>query len=84
MQDPAALDKALGEYLTEPKARVWFEAVDAGSLDGALRLDRGTRMMYDRQHVFINGESYRASGRDAALMRRLADSRELNAHDAVR
>ena len=84
MQDPVALDKALGEYLTEPKARVWFEAGGVGCLDGALRLDRGTRMMYDQRHVFINGESYRASGRDAALMRRLADSRELNAHDAVR
>ncbi len=84
MRDPVALDKALGEYLTEPKARVWFDAGDAKFLDGPLRLDRGTRMMYDRQHVFINGESYRASGRDVALMRRLADSRELNTRDIAR
>jgi 50S ribosomal protein L16 3-hydroxylase len=33
--------------------------------------------MYDRHHVFINGESYRAQGADAALMRRLADQRRL-------
>lgn len=80
-QDPVALDKALGEYLTEPKARVWFDAGDLESLDRPIRLDRRTRMMYDRQHVFINGESFRAGGRDAVLMRRLADSRQLNTRD---
>jgi 50S ribosomal protein L16 3-hydroxylase len=36
----------------------------------ARSLDRRTRMMFDEQHIFINGESYRASGRDAQLMRR--------------
>lgn len=41
-------------------------------------LDRRTRMMYDADHVFINGESYRASGRDAKLMRQLADQRRLD------
>jgi 50S ribosomal protein L16 3-hydroxylase len=35
-------------------------------------------MLYDDRHVFINGESYRAGGRDAALMRRLADRRCLD------
>ena len=65
-KDPQALERALGEYLTEPKASVWFEA--AAHARAALRaaaLDRRTRMMYDARHVFINGESYRASGRDA-------------------
>jgi 50S ribosomal protein L16 3-hydroxylase len=79
LKDPVALDRALGEYLTEPKASVWFEP---GSARGALRtavLDRRTGMMYDAQHVFINGESYRASGRDAKLMRSLADRRRLTA-----
>jgi len=84
LQDPAALERALGEYLTQPKPRVWFDAGSSDNLHGALRLDRKTRMMYDQQHVFINGESYRASGRDAALIRRLADDRELSALDAGR
>ena len=35
-------------------------------------------MMYDSRHVFINGEAYRAAGRDANLMRRLADERCLD------
>jgi 50S ribosomal protein L16 3-hydroxylase len=34
-------------------------------------------MMYDAQHIFINGESFRASGMDARLMRELADRRQL-------
>jgi 50S ribosomal protein L16 3-hydroxylase len=84
LHDPAMLDRALGEYLTEPKPRVWFDAENSDNLDGALRLDRRTRMMYDKQHVFINGDSYRASGRDATLMRRLADTRQLDAVDAGR
>lgn len=83
LQDPVALDKALGEYLTEPKERVWFETGEPDCLSRSLRLDRRTRMMYDRQFVFINGESYRAGGRDALLMRRLADTRELDARDVV-
>ena len=29
----------------------------------AVRLDRRTRMMYDAQHIFINGESYRAGAK---------------------
>jgi 50S ribosomal protein L16 3-hydroxylase len=33
--------------------------------------------MYDDKHVFINGESYVASGRDAQLIRALADQRFL-------
>ncbi|GAC1604673.1 MAG: hypothetical protein NVS3B2_10400 [Ramlibacter sp.] len=35
--------------------------------------------MHDPRHVFLNGDSWRASGRDAALMRQLADRRELSA-----
>ena len=84
LQDPTALERALGEYLTQPKPRVWFDAGSSDNLHGALRLDRKTRMMYDRQHVFINGESYRAGGRDAGLIHRLADDRELSALDAGR
>jgi 50S ribosomal protein L16 3-hydroxylase len=34
--------------------------------------------MHDARHIFINGESYRAAGRDATLMRTLADRRMLS------
>jgi 50S ribosomal protein L16 3-hydroxylase len=75
LEDTLALYRTLGEYLTEPKPNVWFEGGSARAAMGLVRLDRRSRMMYDAQHVFINGESYRASGRDAILMRALADRR---------
>jgi 50S ribosomal protein L16 3-hydroxylase len=84
LSEPLALNRALGESLTEPKANVWFEASDAPSVLGAVELDRRSRMMYDAQHVFLNGESWRAAGRDATLMRRLADRRELSAAQVQR
>lgn len=88
LADPQVLDQALGEYLTEPKASVWFEgASDVSTPDSArfdVALDRRTRMMYDGRHVFINGESYRAAGRDRSLMRALADRRLLASSDLAR
>ena len=81
LKDPLALDRALGEYLTEPKASVWFESGKSGAALRGLNLDRRSRMMYDTRHIFINGESYRASGRDALLMRALADRRSLQASE---
>jgi 50S ribosomal protein L16 3-hydroxylase len=76
-----------GEYLTEPKARVWFDpSMDAGDIDLAhsgcgVRLDRRTRMLVSKTHVFANGESWRAAGRDALLMAKLAHQRRLDAAD---
>jgi 50S ribosomal protein L16 3-hydroxylase len=74
----------LGEVLTEPKPTVWFDEPAAPWTGGGLRLDRRTRMMYDDKHVFINGESFRAGGADARLMRQLADQREIDAQALAR
>jgi 50S ribosomal protein L16 3-hydroxylase len=84
LRDPLALQRVLGEYLSEPKVHVHFEGGASGPVDGALTLDRRTRMLYDARHVFLNGESFTASGRDAQLMRRLADARSLGAADVAR
>jgi 50S ribosomal protein L16 3-hydroxylase len=83
LADPDALSRVLGAMLTEPKPQVWFDA-GAGPLAGAVRLDARTRMLYDARHVFINGEALRAGGRDASLMRRLADERMLSGADCAR
>ena len=40
-------------------------------------------MLYDQRHVFINGEAVQARGKDATVLRRLADDRALDAR-AVR
>lgn len=84
--DRRALERALGEWLSEPKAQVWFEPgrEPTARVARSLVLDRRTRMLYDAHHVFINGESFVASGRDAQCLRRLADARELAAGEMRR
>ncbi len=82
LADPQLLPRALGEILSDPKPNVWFEGRDDGETRAAgVALDAGTRMLYDARHIFINGESFVASGRDARVMRRLADARQLGAKD---
>jgi 50S ribosomal protein L16 3-hydroxylase len=76
LQNPHLLDSLLGESLTEPKAQVWFESTDvAADVSAGVQLDRRTKMMYDAQHVFINGESFKVGGKDAGVLRLLADDR---------
>lgn len=82
LADPLALARALGEYLTEPKAEVWFAGADS-SADPAdwgagVQLDRRSRMLYDEAHLFINGESFCVGGRDADVLRQLADARAID------
>lgn len=79
LRDPKAMARALGQLMSAPKPQVWF---DAGSplLEGCcVALDQRSRMVYDDHHVFINGEAFVASGRDARLMHGLADRRRLEA-----
>jgi len=84
LAEPLALERALGEYMTEPKANVWFEHGEENGMFESVVLDRRTRMMYDARHIFINGESYLAGGRDATLMRKLADTRALSRTDLAK
>jgi 50S ribosomal protein L16 3-hydroxylase len=81
LQEPQALARALGEYLSEPKANVWFDADDelAADLDGGVRLDRRTKMLFDAKHVFINGESVAAAPSDVPDLQQLANQRYLAA-----
>jgi len=84
LRDPDALARALGEYLSEPKPHVWFDGGRAPRRWRGIALDRRSRMLYDGKHVFLNGESWRASGADARLMRKLADERRLQSADLAR
>ena len=84
LRERRSLACALGEVMTEPKPKVWFDEPAHDWCVGALKLDRKTRMMYDDHHVFINGESFRAGGADARLMRQLADQRTLDARSVTR
>ena len=75
--DPRVRQRALGEALSEPKPGTWFERAAPARLIGPLVLDRKSRMLYDDAHVYLNGEAFRAGGRDATLMRAFADARRI-------
>lgn len=79
LADRQSLAISLGEILTEPKPQVWFEEAPGDWTVGAVRLDRKTRMLYDDHHVFINGDSIQAKGKDAKLLKLLANTRVLSA-----
>ena len=84
IEQPRHMAQALGEYLTEPKPQVWFEAPGGSPRLGprhGIRLDRRSQMLYDRTFIFLNGESWRAGGDDARWLRQLADRRELSVTD---
>ncbi len=83
LKDPQILNCLLGESLTEPKPNVWFDAPEFDELPrfewpAQIRLDRRTKMLFDAKHIFINGESFRAAGKDAKLLRKLANEKTLS------
>ena len=84
LRDTRRRRRALGEVLSEPKPGTWFDRGEAAAIDADVVLNRRTRMLYDEDHIFVNGESYRAGGTDAKLMHRLADERCLAASDVRR
>lgn len=77
LAQPGRLETVLGEWLTEPKPQVWFKVGGKLRPGHGVRLDDRSRMMYDARRVFLNGESFLAGGRDARMMRALADRRML-------
>ena len=85
LNQPERLEQALGEWLSEPKPTTWFEISPSSELAPGygLLLDRRTKMVYDKRRIYINGESLDASGRDARLMHKLADTRELSGKEVA-
>jgi 50S ribosomal protein L16 3-hydroxylase len=86
-RQPALVSRALGQWATEPKPQVWFEAnnnAHAPMARPSLVLHARTRMMYDDLHIFINGEAFEAAGVDAKMMRKLANDRCLPSADVAR
>jgi 50S ribosomal protein L16 3-hydroxylase len=84
MSDPDALARNLGEYLTEPKANVWFDEPEFDVVltrQNGIELSPCSLMMFDARHIFLNGESWRAAGADAKLMQKFANQRFLEAKD---
>lgn len=78
--------RLLGQYLSEPKTHVLFKASAARvPLSRArVRLDAKTQLLYLDGDFFLNGDVLRPRGREAALLRELADTRRLDGGRAAR
>ena len=73
--------------MTEPKSNVWFDPPNLDDLEAfewpsEVHLDRRSKMLFDAKHIFINGESFRAAGRDARLLQKLANQKSLTYKEA--
>ncbi len=79
LDEKGALERALGEYLSEPKPQVSFEFGDPLPPDCGVQLDRRSCMLYDDDHIYMNGDSWLTAGHDAQTLRQLADARTLDA-----
>jgi 50S ribosomal protein L16 3-hydroxylase len=79
LEEPGALERALGEYLSEPKPTVSFAFGDPLPEGCGVVLDARSCMLYDDDHVYMNGDSWHAAGEDAQVLRHLADARGLTA-----
>ena len=87
LRDPQATRRALGAWLSEPKAQTWFDIAARGSAIGphrGVRLDPRSRMIYDAARLYLNGDAYDMRGGDARWLRRLADRRGLPAAEVAR
>ncbi len=81
----------VGEYLSEPKAQVFFESpakpltlarFTVSIAKRGVSLSRKTQMLYRGKHVFINGESFAAGAEDKVSLCVLADERRLDGEAA--
>jgi 50S ribosomal protein L16 3-hydroxylase len=80
----ATIEQFIGEYLTEPKAHVWFKAPErivpfarfvAHARSRGVCLAAATRMLFRGDRLFVNGECVRIPTSARAPMIALADER---------
>lgn len=83
----------LGEYLTEPKASVFFDSpqpvltpkkFSQSALKHGVRLSLKSQMLYLGKHIFINGESFAVGAADKTILSLLANQRHLTAEQLER
>ena len=83
LADKTLIEQLIGEYLTDPKAGVYFEEGKLPQKFSQIILHPATRMSYDAKHMFINGQSFKCAGADAKLLRKLADERQIKATELI-
>ncbi len=76
----------LGEYLSEPKAHIYFDAPDADltktrfsqlAKKSGVKLSRKTQMLHRSNYIFINGTSFEVDASDLDILTLLANDRRL-------
>jgi 50S ribosomal protein L16 3-hydroxylase len=89
----ATIGRFLGEFLSEPKAHVFFEpprtplrraAFDARAARQGVHLDLRTQLLYDSDRIFINGTAMPWPDSGASVLRRLANARTLTPRSLAR
>lgn len=84
-QDEIAL--FIGEYLSEPKPHVYFDAPDVQLTKArfaqlakktGIRLSRRTQMLHRSNYIFLNGTSFETAGSDREILVALANDRMLD------
>jgi 50S ribosomal protein L16 3-hydroxylase len=77
----------LGEYLSDPKASVFFDAPEQKltqkqflqtARKRGIRLSRKTQMLHRNSYIFINGTSFEVEGEDLQWLKLLAEQRSMN------
>ncbi|MBC3875411.1 cupin domain-containing protein [Undibacterium flavidum] len=83
----------IGEYLTEPKASVFFDSPEnpltpkkftQAALKHGVRLSLKTQMLYQAKHIFINGESFSVGRDDKKTLSILANQRSLTPEEVAK
>jgi len=80
---------AIGRFLTEPKAHVWFDRpsdsacrrFEGDAKRNGVKLHRKTRISFHKQRLFINGEALAVPGKLPAQLKGLANHRWLSSAD---
>ena len=89
-RDKAAINKFIGCHLTEPKSHVIFDPPETTLNEGTfcrlaiqrgLELDLKTRILYDGEHIFINGDAHVPTLGSWPFLREFANRRVLAGTD---
>ena len=91
--DRATVARFIGSYLSEPKAHVFFEPPASKLTQVEFRkrlarhgacLDLKSQLLYDQEHLYINGAALPWPAKGRETLRRLADHRALASTAAAR
>ncbi|WP_035060682.1 cupin domain-containing protein [Andreprevotia chitinilytica] len=84
------IGRFIGQYFTEPKNHVVYDAPDepldfdefaASVAQHGISLDLKSQMLFDAEHIYINGEAVDCEPEAIATLRELANQRSLPADD---